>query len=363
MSLKAQTEQTDVASGKAPGKPRLEAQRRIVGLDIARTLALIGMITSHLLAPQALWAPVVNGYPAALFAVLAGFTLALMARRGVAEGGLALVASRYALTMRGIILIVLHQLIAPHSGSIFVVLMAFGVSYIALAWVPRWGNSSLWLLLVWLLIASGVVHALGFFVNLPMVLNPPYPVIAWMAYMVAGLLGYRYLLHSRRLQIFFATGGLLLGAVGAQLRWVLDATTSFDSGDTALMAVMGFFDAAPHSGGLIDLTTSMAAVLGVISLCLLIFRGGIWSVPLQAMGSMSLTVYVLHVVTAGAVLAGGAHRHPSLYWTTLVVAFIVPWLIKLQFRRGPLEWAVSKLVALATRRNLPGKAEVKSQVS
>lgn len=52
---------------------------RIVGLDLARALAIMGMIVLHLAFVP--WIPktILAGIPAALFAVIAGFSMMLIA--------------------------------------------------------------------------------------------------------------------------------------------------------------------------------------------------------------------------------------------------------------------------------------------
>ena len=71
---------------------------RIVGIDIARCLALVGMIATHVLAARnpdgslGFAEVVAGGRASALFAVLAGVSLALMSGgaepvRGADEGG------------------------------------------------------------------------------------------------------------------------------------------------------------------------------------------------------------------------------------------------------------------------------------
>ena len=60
---------------------------RLVGLDVARCLALLGMVAAHVLDERTpdgdltARAQLVDGRAAALFAVLAGVSLVLMSRR------------------------------------------------------------------------------------------------------------------------------------------------------------------------------------------------------------------------------------------------------------------------------------------
>jgi Heparan-alpha-glucosaminide N-acetyltransferase, catalytic len=61
---------------------------RIAGVDVARALAVFGMLGAHLGAvapdvgaPPSTWTGVVNGWPSILFAVLAGTSVALLSGR------------------------------------------------------------------------------------------------------------------------------------------------------------------------------------------------------------------------------------------------------------------------------------------
>ena len=62
-------------------------QGRLVGIDVARCLALLGMVSTHVLVPvtdegEIAWAQdLAGGRAAALFAVLAGVSLALLSGR------------------------------------------------------------------------------------------------------------------------------------------------------------------------------------------------------------------------------------------------------------------------------------------
>ncbi|WP_414630197.1 hypothetical protein, partial [Actinomyces urogenitalis] len=67
------------------------------------------------------------------------------------------------------------------------------------------------------------------------------------------------------------------------------------------------------------------------------------------MGSMSLTVYVAHVASAGPVMARSTlPSYPLLGWATIVLALVLPTLLRLRWRRGPLEELMRRLTRIAT---------------
>lgn len=345
-----------------PALPSTPARQRVIGLDVARALALIGMVSAHLLATDGLVLTVTDGFPSGLFAVLAGVSLALMSERGVREGGAVLATSRHSLLVRGLVLVLLHQVLALVNGPIQVVLEAFGTAYLAMAWMPRWRTRTLWLALAVLALASGTLHAviLTFYPPVPTVLDFPYPLVAWMTYMTVGLLVHRLLLHSPWRQARLLALSAPVAAVGTLVRehaaLSVPPLPEEEGGASGTLRLV--LDPVSHSGGLVDLMTTTAGSLAVICLCLLLFRRQAWwSFPLQAMGSMSLTVYVAHVASAGPVMERSAlPSYPLLGWATILLALLVPTLLRLRWRRGPLEELMRRLTRLATNPSLPPRS-------
>ncbi|MFT3943044.1 MAG: heparan-alpha-glucosaminide N-acetyltransferase domain-containing protein [Ancrocorticia sp.] len=126
---------------------------RYVGVDIARFLAIIGMMSAHLIAVQSNFSDVspfelgaahlvemiAAGTSAALFAVLGGVSTVFATRRLLAEGRAG--AARLAVVVRGVVLIVIGLLLGFIPGSIAVVLTYYGVSMILIApllTAPNW---------------------------------------------------------------------------------------------------------------------------------------------------------------------------------------------------------------------------------
>lgn len=290
---------------------------------------------------------------------MAGFSLSIMGAHGVREGGGALAGSRHGLIVRGAVLIALGALVEPFAGTIQVVLASFGICYIALACAPRWRTPTLALVAGILVVAGAISHALDLTLGVPASLTPvmsgPYPAIVWAVHMVIGVIAHRLLTRSTRAQLLTVLIGVPLAVVGTVLRGYIDLDSMLDSGGPGALALTGIIDPAAHSGGLLDMVASASGALAVIALCLLVFREGWWSFPLQAMGSMSLTVYVAHVLSAGPFLVEDApERLPVLGAATVLLSLVLATLIRLRFRHGPLEWTMRRLIRLATDRNLPG---------
>ena len=68
-------------------RERMGSSTRIIGLDVARALAVIGMIAAHLAPSTGAVYALTNGFPSAMFAILAGVSTALMMAKGNAAGG------------------------------------------------------------------------------------------------------------------------------------------------------------------------------------------------------------------------------------------------------------------------------------
>ena len=267
-------------------------QTRIVGIDAARAVALVSMIVAHLTAPTGIAAQLLFGFPAGLFAFLAGVSMGLMRARPAQ------------FVVRGACLVALHVALVPFAGTIEVVLGTIGVCMIALAWAPRLGSAGVsWLVAVLTLGSAALAPS-----------SSPYPPLMWAALMAAGMLFARHMpLRSG------AVVGLALFAADVALRW--------------WFPLPALLDASGHTGGLVDVVGTGGASIGICSLCCLAGRWLGWLAPL---GRMTLTLYCLHVLTAQWVGVG-----PSLLGAVLIA---YGWLAV--FERGPLEHVVRRLVAV-----------------
>ena len=272
-------------------------QTRNVGIDAARALALVAMMVAHLTVQEGITAQVLFGFPAALFAFIAGVSMGYM-RAQPAE-----------FIVRGILLIALHFALAPFSGSIVVVLGTIGVCMALLAWAPRWDTP----LLLWLACALTFGSA---------VLAPsswPYPPMMWATLMIAGILFKRYM----PLWPGLVVGGALF-ALGVALRWT-----------TPLPPLL---DATGHTGGLMDVVGSVGASISICALCCLAQRWLGWLAPL---GRMPLTLYCIHVLTAEWLNV----------WVTVGGAIVIAYVWLAIFQRGPLETVIRRITAVVKENN------------
>lgn len=290
---------------------------RIAGLDAARAVALAAMMCAHLTDSTSPW---LYGFPSALFAVLAGVSMQVSSR---ATGGVALARQRHQAMLRGAALLALHVVLTPLSGSITVVLGAFGACYLALAPAPRWRTRTLVALFAALTFASAL--------RLPLAVSaPPYPLFEWAALMVAGLIVARL-----RPRVWLAALGFALAVGGVWARSLMGAH------------LHPFLNPNGHTGGLIAILSEVGCSVGVLTVCLIVFRR--WCpYLLQALGRMPLTAYCLHVCTADLLPPGTGSAGLSI---AAACALASVWLLR--FPRGPLEEALRAFTRSLSRQDLP----------
>jgi uncharacterized membrane protein len=374
--------------------PRVAGSRRLIGVDAARGLALLGMMVVHVLpstddagdttTPYLL----AGGRSAAAFAVLAGVGLALASggRRphtGARRGGdrLALLVRAAAIGCIGLLLGSLDSgvaVILPYYALLFVVAAAF----------------------LWLRPAAAALTALVVAVTLPVVgmlvrpelperdvssptfadlLETPgrllstltftgyYPVLAWTAYLCAGIAVGRLALDSTRVAAALLCGGaalalgasavseLLLGPLGGLDE--LAATSGWPPAELHEQLERSQFGNvptdswwwlavdSPHSTTPFDLLGTIGTALAVIGGMLLLARvAGPALVSLAAAGSMTLTLYTAHV---WALSGDWLPSDPEMSWLLQAVAALALATVWRRFvGRGPLE----AVIAAAARR-------------
>lgn len=355
---------------------------RIHGLDIARAVAIIGMMAAHLgpwagrpaLAEPATWPAVANGYPSALFAVLAGVSIGIIARKGVAAGGVELLRSRMRLGAWAVILIALGLVLASLQSEVMVVLVPMGAMFLVVLPLVTARTTTV----------AGVAAALA--VLGPLVMATAGAVVAlaagflWSALVPALGVG----VSGADLDVAWddGMGGVNWAAsvgppiVDAALDPELPAVPgtaleAAESGAAASGAGMGtgerllgaFVDGSAHASGLLDVVGAAAASLAAIAVLLMVGRTRIGAAalhPLRMMGLMSLTVYVAHVVgfpvidLAGLAVPAIAEVEPETWLIASIIAamlFAVAW--KAGHRRGPLEEIMHRAAERAARIDVP----------
>lgn len=386
-----------------PGNPAARAGARLIGIDLARLVAVAGMMAAHTFGsvestPAALVA-LIDGPPSTLFAVLGGVSVTLAGRARLASGDRG--GAMRATVARGAVVALLGVLIAPLAFAVFVVLVPFGVA-IALA-------APLLLARSWLLaaLATAVVVGGGSVVtwassHLPSLRRAPgevgplespvaalndvlltgvYPALIWLGYLAIGMLTARWLLAARargteRAMLTRLAGiGALLTGIGVAMSelGVLLLTDTVAPGEPSLardlLLANGYgaapddgplwqLLAAPHTGTPADMArTAGIALLTIGLLGLLVQRMSPRTLrtlePLRAAGGAPLTIYIVHVV--GYSLAAGLliEVAPALVsgWTgwalQVAIALAIGAVLAASRSRGPFERLVGRAATFA----------------
>ncbi|QDZ42492.1 hypothetical protein [Corynebacterium sp. sy039] len=336
----------------------LFSQNRIIGLDLARALALMGMIVAHLFSAEGSANFIFHGFPSALFAILAGVSLGLMSDKAVKAGGQELTIMRHRLMVRGVLLFLLGVILEPLSGSILVVLQVFGLCYIALCCAPRWQTRTLVVVAIWLLAITVTAQVVAAVYTQPFeVLSFPYPAAAWAFYMVIGIIAYRFMLDNSRVLYSIIAIAIPVVSLGVWLRHAFDWETLVSSSDKNIAFVAAALNATSHSGALIDVLSTTVGALALLSMCLLLCQVPYVArvaYPLQCLGSMPLTFYVLHLLSAGLAEKLSLNM-TTIGWSSLLGFLILATIMRRFCRQGLLERAIKEAILTATNTTLPAR--------
>lgn len=392
---------------------------RLAGVDLARGLAVFGMFAAHV-GPDPSSGGIVGalmqlsqGRASALFATLAGLSLAIMSGRQEPAAGLKGRQARIRIAIRAVILFAFGTLLTMTGTSVVIILAYYGLFFLLALPFTRLRSVPLaiiaavtaitapilsfvvrdWLTtagLAKVLIANDPIRMIGGESMVQFLLTGGYPVLTWMPFVFAGMALGRLDLTSVTTRIRLAIIGPALAAVGYGGSWI--ALRVFGGADLAPRFPGGmkkFGDlpegGMPGSGGVPDMSAMtengepMGAVptdsalrllgseghsgtpfeiIGAVGVAIMFLVGSLvlaeklprlWR-PVTAVGSMSLTAYVLHVI---AIDATGADTGQPLYvllsFIAGVIVFALVW--SRFFRRGPLEFLLHK--ATTTRFTLP----------
>ena len=339
-----------------------------------------------------------SGRASALFAVLAGLSLMLAnrprgddppkpgARRGVmARAALVAGVGLFLGTLgSGVAVILVH----------YAVLFAIGTPFMGL------GARALMVIGAgWLLLTPVAAHLLRLFLppgpgsspSLVSLAQPVelvtavlvtgyYPVLQWTGYLLVGMALGRLSLRRTKTGLWLLTGGtllavgtkllsvMLLGPAGGFERLTVPPSSVLAGRDLATVLQTGTYGttpstswwwiavSAPHSGDPLDLLHTAGTALAVIGSCLLLAAAlhGRWRwlvLPVAAAGSMTLTLYTLHVAALAAVRSAMSDpdvSSPTVFWAlNAIFALVLASAWQFTGRRGPLEGVAADLSVAA----------------
>ena len=375
---------------------------RLVGLDVARCLALLGMVATHVLdSHQAdgdltLAQAVAGGRASSLFAVLAGVTLALMTGGRRPVRGRERAARSLGIAVRALVIALIGLILGDLQTGLAIILTYYGLLFVlGLPFVGLRAPAPFGLAALWLVVAPVVSQLVrpelpprGF--NSPHLLQLAepgqllselaftgyYPVVPWLAYLLAGMALGRLDLSLRRTQAWVAGAGVVLAVLATVVSHlatsrpeVVDALLA--GGGTVATTGPALFDeiaggmfgqtpvggpwewllvVAPHSTTPFDLAQTIGSALAVIGGCLLLvgalpatWRRGV-AIAFGA-GTMTLSLYSLHVLMKTPEVPPA--ETPASFGWHVAVLVLVGALYVYAGSRGPLERMVTHLAGRA----------------
>ncbi|MDT0308343.1 heparan-alpha-glucosaminide N-acetyltransferase domain-containing protein [Streptomyces sp. DSM 44917] len=369
---------------------------RLLGLDLARGLAVFGMYTAHLARDPGdgvRWSWLIelsHGRSSALFAVLAGVTLVfLTGRQGLGTGREGL-RSVVRVAIRSGVLLVLGTLLTLMGTPIAVILPYFALYFLlALPFARLRARTLAAVAVATAAVGPQYLFALrqsaygpygeytgwaetmdehdplarlGADGALDLLVTGNYPVLAWMPLIFAGMALGRLDLASAVVRARLLVIGPALAALGyggswlafrlvpsvvettgAPSAWWSDAEIGIPGSDPVWLLI-----AAPH-------TETSFAVVGNAGVAVLVIAAALvaldrWpaltraGTPVILVGSMSLSAYVGHLLAIEAFGLDELDRPLSVPLAFMVVAGALAWLWRRYVgRRGPLEEAMHAL--------------------
>ncbi|WP_329294648.1 heparan-alpha-glucosaminide N-acetyltransferase domain-containing protein [Streptomyces pseudovenezuelae] len=370
----------------APYGPKQTAPR-IVGVDVARGLALLGMFSVHVFgafdeagSPTPAWM-FAGGRSSATFAVTAGIGLAFTTGgRRPATGRPAAVAVAARAGVIALIGLLLGYASRAADLDVDVILVFYALLFLIA--IPLLGLGPRTLTALSLSLAVGApfaVHALRGSLPRPafdgdptlqdvvtdplgllsdLLVHGDYPVLAWTAYLCAGLALGRLDLTSRGLAPRLLGGGLALVAGvwlvsslvlfrfdglrqlwGAEFPGASRAEALWDS--PAGVSWWALLSRAPHATTPFDLLLTLGSAAAILGGALLLTRSALLTralTPLAAAGSMPLTLYAAHVLLLATGALSGSPELLYAVMTTGALLFALSWR---HVGRGPLETVVA----------------------
>ena len=353
---------------------------RLLAVDLARGVALIGMMLAHLgeswtgQGNPPVGELISTGRAAPLFALLAGVSLTLVHQRDPRGVG-----SVRATVVRGVLLVVLGLALGSlRDMPILIILAVYGVLTVAALPARHLPTRALLALTVaWSVLAPVALLALRISRD-PVPVEQPawsdlqepgqliatvllwggYPAIVWMAYVLAGLLIGRLDLSDGQVGAQLLGGGLVLATGSLAVGRLFEADwRQLFARDLYPAMPVDWSDAwvtSPHSSMPLNVIGAIGSAAMVVGLCVLLVRVAplarvAW--PLAAAGAMTLTLYTVHVLWTWRLRLDDPVPDEGGWgpWALQVVALVSAAAVwRWRLGRGPLE-AVVRLVSRPRR--------------
>lgn len=370
---------------------------RLIGLDLARGLAVFGMYAVHV-GPFPNGDGVIGfvmelpqGRSSALFAVLAGFAVALITGRRTPKTGLAGRQAVAKVVIRAVILMALGTGLTMTGTPVVPILAFYGLFFLLVLPLHRLGAKPLAMIAAgWALVGPQLLYVLKPLFGerefptvgqadgpISLFFTGGYPALTWVPFVIAGMALARLDLAATAVRMRLALAGVALAVTGYGGSWLalrlvpgaaeavrkIEAGSSMSSmsgmssappgmagpfGDTPA----GLLVASPHSEATLSIVGNIGVAVLVVTACLAAMdafpRLRRLAKPVIAVGTMSLTAYVCHIVAIW-LLNTEARTIDPLYvllgFILSITALATVW--SRFFQRGPLEWLMGRATQIA----------------
>ncbi|UXY30246.1 DUF418 domain-containing protein [Streptomyces sp. HUAS TT20] len=383
--------------------------RRLIGIDLARGLAVFGMYSAHVGPDVTVGGPVgflletARGRSSALFALLAGFSVVIITGRPHPRTGRSGRQAVARIVIRAVVLLALGYALTALDTQVDVILSFYALLFLTVLPLYRLRAGTLALIAAAsALILPQVLYVIRTSIDdgnwadivtardplalttgtdgvIELLFNGEYPVLTWIPFLIAGMAVARLDLARPGIRSRLALAGGALSVLGYGGSWLalrlvphaLSAVASATDGGSASSAwwsdtvgepedhppLAWLLVAAPHSQTTFSIVGNTGVALAVVAACLTVAdrmpRLTRLARPVAAVGMMALTVYALHIVALwffSDVWYVAAIEGQTLSALTVLLGFIAAATLLATvwtrlFRRGPLE----QLLHLATR--------------
>ena len=347
---------------------------RIIGVDLARGLAVLGMFGAHVGATQAFdwvqpvtWLDLVHGRSSILFAVLAGVSIAIISGGVRVLSGEDALRARVRIFTRAALIFALGGLLEFLGTGVAVILPAYALLFVLSLPFLRWRPRQLFILAGILAVVAPVLQAIiapfaeygadSAFVDL--FITGIYPGMIWIVFVLVGLGIGRLDLTSMPNRLIMLIVGAMLMIVGYVPGFALQSafnptavdTTELGGNSAPVVEFQLLASIEPHSGTPFEVIGSTGFALVVLALCLVVSGALRWVLyPVAAVGSMALSAYSFHIVAIAAIGPNAIESTTNALWLVFVLAALLlcsMWAIF--FGRGPLERILTAVSRSAAR--------------
>lgn len=305
--------------------------RRLVALDAARGLAVIGMFLQHFTSNDVI-ASIVSGNTMILFILCSGISFSIMTQRMI-EKGEEMAAFRAQMLARAIFIDLIGYLLIMLNGPFAVILPAYATLFVLALVLVRCSRRTLFTISVVLLVAGPPLMILGGSVLseayfLRDIAGGPLSALGVAPVFVAGMVIGRLNLHSLRNATWLTISGIILLVISKLFsnrvlpglshsfeKWFLDytniATTQPDPyaiwpHNVAQPLWQMLLISDPQSGSTFQLLIGLGASLLVLGLtCMIAKKGATILKPFAAVGQVALTLYAAQFVLAWVLIIAG----------------------------------------------------------